>query len=278
MPGAGNPQAFDRYAYVLGNPLRYSDPSGHGCYYNGNYILDTSACNWIGQGSSTNTSSSTNWNVKRRQVYRSATICGEACENSYRWRKTLNQGVTKPLQSWSDISGSENRDVEVGARLLLAEMGNHLNSNKNWQEEGTGILWTVRNRVNWMRNQPEPKSWFTGCSNFFNCATAPGQYATTTTSRGLDPLYLDPLQMETRTSYYGSLNAFEVAVEHATLIAISVVVSGASDPTGGARYFSHDDNGNAIFSIQIDVLNESKTKLLSTHKRVIYTVPFEPFP
>ena len=29
VPGAGNPQAYDRYAYTLNNPLRYTDPSGH---------------------------------------------------------------------------------------------------------------------------------------------------------------------------------------------------------------------------------------------------------
>ncbi len=29
MPGAGNPQAWNRYAYTLYNPLRYIDPSGH---------------------------------------------------------------------------------------------------------------------------------------------------------------------------------------------------------------------------------------------------------
>jgi len=30
IPGMGNPGSFDRYAYVLSNPLKYVDPSGHG--------------------------------------------------------------------------------------------------------------------------------------------------------------------------------------------------------------------------------------------------------
>ena len=29
IPGAGNPLAWDRFAYTLDNPLRYTDPSGH---------------------------------------------------------------------------------------------------------------------------------------------------------------------------------------------------------------------------------------------------------
>lgn len=30
IPGAGDPQAWDRYAFVNNNPLRYTDPDGHG--------------------------------------------------------------------------------------------------------------------------------------------------------------------------------------------------------------------------------------------------------
>ncbi len=32
IPQPGDPQAWDRYAYVENNPLRYTDPSGHFCY------------------------------------------------------------------------------------------------------------------------------------------------------------------------------------------------------------------------------------------------------
>lgn len=31
MPGAGNPSAYDRYAYVLNNPIKMNDPSGRSC-------------------------------------------------------------------------------------------------------------------------------------------------------------------------------------------------------------------------------------------------------
>jgi hypothetical protein len=38
VPGAGNPQALNRYAFVLNNPLKYIDPTGHG-YCDSPYAL-----------------------------------------------------------------------------------------------------------------------------------------------------------------------------------------------------------------------------------------------
>jgi len=42
VPGAGSAKAFDRYAYGLNNPLKYTDPSGH-CSVSGHWMDDSSA-------------------------------------------------------------------------------------------------------------------------------------------------------------------------------------------------------------------------------------------
>lgn len=41
IPDPSNPQAWNRFSYVLDNPINYSDPSGH-CYTGA--VLDTIAC------------------------------------------------------------------------------------------------------------------------------------------------------------------------------------------------------------------------------------------
>jgi RHS repeat-associated protein len=44
VPGAGNPAAYNRYGYVMYNPLKYTDPSGHGIcdgeHPQGDFCLD----------------------------------------------------------------------------------------------------------------------------------------------------------------------------------------------------------------------------------------------
>ncbi len=43
VPGAGNPLAWDRFAYTLNNPVRYTDPSGHG-YCSNPSVAESEIC------------------------------------------------------------------------------------------------------------------------------------------------------------------------------------------------------------------------------------------
>ena len=55
MPGYANPQNLNRYSYVINNPLRYTDPTGHmqseDPYEssNGTCKLGDTSCNWVGK-------------------------------------------------------------------------------------------------------------------------------------------------------------------------------------------------------------------------------------
>jgi RHS repeat-associated protein len=55
IPGAGSPQAWDRYAYVFNNPLKYTDPSGHAiCLDGGNQCYSQEQRKWFGSSETIN--------------------------------------------------------------------------------------------------------------------------------------------------------------------------------------------------------------------------------
>jgi RHS repeat-associated protein len=74
VPGAGNPQALNRYSYALSNPLKYIDPSGH-------VYLCAQSCDdggWKPTLSMFGVSLEGNWSAKDlRAIYAAVTAVGE---------------------------------------------------------------------------------------------------------------------------------------------------------------------------------------------------------
>jgi len=59
VPNPVSPQDFNRFSYVINNPINLIDPSGH-CYYNGTWIPNgqDGTCSW--QSSSNSNDNNTN--------------------------------------------------------------------------------------------------------------------------------------------------------------------------------------------------------------------------
>jgi len=243
VPNLFDPQSLNRYSYSLSNPLKYTDPSGHSV----DCGLGDPGC--------------------RAGKYYGPLV-----------GRSMFEDITQPLESWDEAGDLVNPKQSVAARLLLSEMGERLVTNANWKEEAVGILWTIQNRVAWMEQVAQGtdgyESTFDGCNRgFVSCATADNQYATTTTTRGIDPLFQEPSKPGKVDSYYGPGQA-KLAVAHAA-IAASLFVSGKTvDSTQGATYFSHaipecSASGHTCFARQVD------TAIGSYHKPTVM-IPYVP--
>lgn len=72
IPGGLNPMAFDRYAYVLGNPIRFNDPTGHGACDGPYKVPECAEIDSDGDGKIPNSSSLTKNGKKIWELYQAA--------------------------------------------------------------------------------------------------------------------------------------------------------------------------------------------------------------
>ncbi len=232
------PMSHNQWMYGYGNPINQIDPSGHDSYCDSPYA-DPEECDF-------------------EPPEDGIPGCGEICMNE----------ATKPLKTWGELYTFTNPERALSIRLLLAEIGWRIVANSNWQDEGSGILWTVRNRMIWevdleAGDVTKYSHFYTCDMGFTTCALRQGQYATTTTTRGRDPLYLDPDEPGRRRSYYHDTKYIPIAIERAFLVATKFLYGSAPDPTntdgrGGAHFFSHKPAPNTHFSRQVDVFCKNK--------------------
>jgi len=114
VPGAGNPQALNRYSYTLNNPLKYIDPSGH---------VSTDPCDYYpgacGVGSDGGS-------------------MPDVIEIQYNPDGKYNYDET-----WSQL---KNDPVELLTRAIMAEESEKITSDK-WRD-AEGVAWVIRNRRN----------------------------------------------------------------------------------------------------------------------------------
>ena len=265
VPNFANPQSLNRFAYVLNNPLKYTDPTGHLPSYCQRFPAECRA--EFGAV------------APPYQPRVAPPVSLPPSSGGGGNSESLKAQVIAPLKSWSDVNNAENPEAVAGARLLLAEMGDRLILNQNWVQEGVAILWTVQNRVTWMANKQENPgryaNTFTGCEEFVSCAG--GSYATNT-DKGIDPLFYDPDEPDRRKNYYAQGQA-DLAVEHAIQAAVSSFNSQANDPTGGAQYFSHacEVPKAACFRTQTDIFDANGQYVEVRQERTLI-VPFVPYP
>jgi RHS repeat-associated protein len=235
VPNFADPQNLNRYAFVLNNPLKYTDPSGH-------MVLCDAKCDEGGGAfvAGPNTSRLIYYNVPKAQQ---CSTCGVLPPVPVVELQPPPNGIPfDPKATWGQL---EDNSPDLLARGILSEVGARV-LNPDYRNDVIGVGWVMWNRTR------SNKYYLYARGSLYQVVVAEGQILGMLGNAAGEPSNAArAANPEAYDSWYGGPGKGRKAYWTAYDIASGILNGTIPDPTNGALQFydAHylmDENGNIV--------------------------------